>query len=610
MTAARLTILALLFWLAAAAVAAGDDAGQESVFSHGAGAVALGMGGGYTSLANDASAVYYNPAALSYLDYQELSVMHTVLFEGTIYDYAAWVYPFSAKNGIGLGFMRLGTDDIVKTVNYEEQYTFDYTYSQVIVSFGQRLGSNISFGGSAKMVNQSLDEYSDYGFGLDAALLVRLYRNLSLGIIARDVVPAKIKLNSYEEEVPTAVMGGLSLKDLGITEQLTLTVSIDAEKYEQRSVKLHGGAQLAFYDAYYLRAGYDRDNMSFGAGLKYHRLKIDYAYKVMDYIEDIHNISLSFFIGSSTAERVAQKDVGAVSLPPVEIDESRREFMRLKTQADYLFRQFQLDSALIYYQQALVYDPGNEEIMETITSIEEAMKLEREQQDQLDRASQGYQQFIERYYTQAEDFYRKKYYAAALDMLNLIFEIEPSNVRAVNLEREINTAVSKEIDLNWDAARAAETEGRMMAAIEAYNRILDLNPDNEAATAAREKALTSLDLSQQLNLGILLYKKGQYDDARRRFEQVLEIDSREPVALDYIRKIEEAQTQASTLEELQGDKEIWNLYLEGIRYMRNKEYRKAIDAWEKVLKVYPGNVNTLHNIEQAKLRLDSGGQTE
>ena len=568
------------------------------------------MGGGYTSLANDASAVYYNPAALSYLDYQELSVMHTVLFEGTIYDYAAWVYPFSAKNGIGLGFMRLGTDDIVKTVNYEEQYTFDYTYSQVIVSFGQRLGSNISFGGSAKMVNQSLDEYSDYGFGLDAALLVRLYRNLSLGIIARDVVPAKIKLNSYEEEVPTAVMGGLSLKDLGITEQLALTVSIDAEKYEQRSVKLHGGAQLAFYDAYYLRAGYDRDNMSFGAGLKYHRLKIDYAYKVMDYIEDIHNISLSFFIGSSTAERVAQKDVGAVSLPPVEIDESRREFMRLKTQADYLFRQFQLDSALIYYQQALVYDPGNEEIMETITSIEEAMKLEREQQDQLDRASQGYQQFIERYYTQAEDFYRKKYYAAALDMLNLIFEIEPSNVRAVNLEREINTAVSKEIDLNWDAARAAETEGRMMAAIEAYNRILDLNPDNEAATAAREKALTSLDLSQQLNLGILLYKKGQYDDARRRFEQVLEIDSREPVALDYIRKIEEAQTQASTLEELQGDKEIWNLYLEGIRYMRNKEYRKAIDAWEKVLKVYPGNVNTLHNIEQAKLRLDSGGQTE
>ena len=569
------------------------------------------MGGGFTSLAVDASAVYYNPAGLSYLDYQELSVMHTVLFESTIYDYVAWVYPFSDRNGIGLGFMRVGTDDILKTVNFEEQYLFDYSYSQFILSFGQRLGRYISFGVSAKMVNQSLDEFSDYGFGLDAGLLIKVYKNLSLGVIARDVLPAKIKLNTYEETVPASVMVGMSFKDLKFSEHLSLTTSLDVEKYEQRSFKLHGGAQLAFYDAYYLRAGYDRDNMSFGAGLRFHRLNFDYAYKIMDYIEDTHNFSLSFFIGTSTADLVAQKNIGtATTVPAVEISESQREFMRLKTKADYFFRQFQLDSALVYYQQALVFDPGNEEIMETIASIDEAMKLEKEQQDKLNRASRDYQQFIERYYSQAEGFYQKKYYPAALDMLNLIFEIEPDNEKAVNLEKEINAAVVKEINLNWETARVAVTDGRMMAAIEAYNRILDLDSENEDASEARENALTTLDVSQQLNLGILLFKKGQYDDARRRFEQVLENDSREPVALEYINKIEKAQTQASTLEALQGDKEIWNLYLEGIRHMRNKEYQKAIDAWEKVLKVYPGNVNTLHNIEQARLRLDSGGQTE
>ena len=43
--------------------------------------------------------------------------------------------------------------------------------------------------------------------------------------------------------------------------------------------------------------------------------------------------------------------------------------------------------------------------------------------------------------------------------------------------------------------------------------------------------------------------------------------------------------------------------LDGLRYMRNKEYQKAIDAWQKVLEKYPNNSNTLNNIEQARLRL-------
>jgi cytochrome c-type biogenesis protein CcmH/NrfG len=39
--------------------------------------------------------------------------------------------------------------------------------------------------------------------------------------------------------------------------------------------------------------------------------------------------------------------------------------------------------------------------------------------------------------------------------------------------------------------------------------------------------------------------------------------------------------------------------------MRNKDYQKAIDAWEQVLEVYPNNANTLNNLEQARLRLQS-----
>ncbi|MDD3731809.1 MAG: PorV/PorQ family protein [candidate division Zixibacteria bacterium] len=606
MKTVSLTSILLVILLAPVTVLQAGDAGQETPFTLGAGAASLGMGGGYTSLAKNAAAVYYNPACLSYMDYQELSLMHTVLFEGTMYNFGSWVYPISDKSGVGLGFMRVGTDDIVRTIAFENQYSFGYSHSQFIIAYGHRLLKGVSLGAGFKVVNQSMDDNSVYGFGFDFGLSWRLCPHLALGLAARDIIPPKLELNDYKETTPYSLAAGASLRDIVFLGHSRLTLSLDLEKFEQRSVKIHTGAELSFYDACFLRAGYDRDNFSFGAGLKFHRLKFDYAYKILDYIEDSHNFSLAFFIGSSTEQRMAARQKHYVQVPVVEVvDERQKQFMQLKTKADYFFRQFEFDSALFYYELSLQYDPGNEEVLETIASIEQANKLEKEQQDKLHLASLEYHQFIERYYNQAQQFYEKKYYTAAKDMLGLIFEIEPANPRADELSARIENAIVAEISSNWQTARKATDEGQPVKAIEAYNRILELDPNNDSALAAKEKTLTSLDLSQQLNLGITFFEQTQYEEARQRLESVLKIDSRNPVAIEYLEKIKEVHTKPSTLEDLQKDKNIWNLYLEGIRYMRNKEYQKAIETWNKVLEAYPGNSNTLHNIEQARLRLES-----
>lgn len=215
------------------------------------------------------------------------------------------------------------------------------------------------------------------------------------------------------------------------------------------------------------------------------------------------------------------------------------------------------------------------------------------------------EQFTDRYYNQAVQFYDKKLYSAATDLLAIIQEINPEYTRAEELRQEIEKARHTEVDSLLKAADSARAESRVVDEINAYNRILEIDANNQPVIDARNELMAGLDQTQQLNLGIRLFQQGRYTSARKRFQTVLQTNPGDEVALEYLDKIKSALAGPSSLDELQQNKEIWALYLKGIRHMRNAEYQQAIDAWEQILKVFPNNVNTLNNLEQARLRLQS-----
>ncbi|MEA1981017.1 MAG: hypothetical protein U9N54_08590, partial [candidate division Zixibacteria bacterium] len=130
-----------------------------------------------------------------------------------------------------------------------------------------------------------------------------------------------------------------------------------------------------------------------------------------------------------------------------------------------------------------------------------------------------------------------------------------------------------------------------------------LEPNNVDARNGRDAIGAKLNLSQQLNKGIDQYNRDKHKDASRTFRAVLSVYPSEPIALEYLRKMQSSNKKPITLQDIQNDKDIWSLYLDGLRFMRDKEYQNAIDVWEKVLKKYPLNRETRDNIEQARLRL-------
>ncbi|MBW6514675.1 MAG: UPF0164 family protein, partial [Candidatus Syntrophosphaera sp.] len=97
----NIKLLSLLATLALVLpLAAGRYAGDFMMI--GAGVRPLGMGGAFAALANDGSAIYWNPAGIAQIRESELSAMHAFLYGGLAsYDNINFCQPL--PNGVTIG---------------------------------------------------------------------------------------------------------------------------------------------------------------------------------------------------------------------------------------------------------------------------------------------------------------------------------------------------------------------------------------------------------------------------------------------------------------------------------------------------------------------------
>lgn len=308
----------------------------------GAGARGLAMGSAQSASVSDATAGYWNPAALTRVqDSMSLALMYASYF-GNIanYQYAGFAKPLQGnKRVIGVSVLRFAVDDIPNTLylvqpdgslNYNNVSSFSSADYAFLFSYAQKLKEKgdfkTSLGLNAKIIYRKVGHFANaWGFGLDAAFAMQKGR-WSAAIVAKDITTTFnawfFHFDEKEKEVLYLTNNDIPVKSTELTApRLTLgsSYSIPVSKgfqilaeadfdltFDGRrntlissapiSIDPHFGLEANIKDVFFVRAGInnfqkglqDADTLNqkkvwiyqpgLGAGFKVSNMKIDYAF--------------------------------------------------------------------------------------------------------------------------------------------------------------------------------------------------------------------------------------------------------------------------------------------------------------------------------------------
>jgi hypothetical protein len=267
----------------------------------GLGARASAMGDAYVAVAEDASSVFWNPGAMPAVLGTHLSLVHNEYFQSVRFEQAAITH--ETKWGtFGFMFTGLYMDDMERRDDAPSQValgTFGAYDVAVAVAYGRYIVPNVAIGISVKPVYERIDELSASGLAFDAGIyhvsrikgvkLAATVANLGTPMkydVQEFALPRYARLGaSYEREVPA--LDGRVL------------ITFDAMFPNDDGVREHIGGEYSYKRMLSLRAGYkagyDSQGATFGFGVVYHEIGLDYAFlPVSNDLGDSHRFGLNF----------------------------------------------------------------------------------------------------------------------------------------------------------------------------------------------------------------------------------------------------------------------------------------------------------------------------
>ncbi|MDP2363491.1 MAG: PorV/PorQ family protein [Ignavibacteria bacterium] len=291
---------------------------------------AIGMGGAFTAVSDDITALYWNPGGTANIVSNEAFFNHTSLYADIRHDFAAYATNLSGLGTVGAFVSVLSMDEMqVRTIENPEGTGefFDYNTLVLGLNYSRFLTENFSIGFNVKYISENLWHMNATGLAVDIGTLYKIPVMNELRIAAsisnfgtkmqlsgRDAtiifqsgaggsnyINSNIELDKFD--LPLLFRFGLSA-DVIKEETSRLTAAIDAIHPNDHTEYINTGVEYAWNEIIHLRAGYnslfEKDSekgLTLGFGLYYRivdliKVKLDYAYQDFGRLKDVHYFSV------------------------------------------------------------------------------------------------------------------------------------------------------------------------------------------------------------------------------------------------------------------------------------------------------------------------------
>lgn len=617
--------LLLAMWIPASGQ--GEEAGTESLMRIGFGSRAMGMGRAFTAMGGDNASIYYNPAGLDLIQYDNVSLFHTNLIMDATYSFASFAYPtvHLGTFGIAIGGIIPGDFQITTSTPTPIGTGFLDTY-RAYLSYGKKVLDYLYVGATFKGDYQNAKtSEGDAGtrlvtsvtFGADIAVLYKdkapVVGQIQAGLNVINAIQPQRKLGEEADKLPTTIRFGV-MKPLDVGNDGRLNVALDLAKPMVGPFQYNIGAEYIFKGLGALRAGMDNGTITAGLGVEWKGIGFDYAYGNLNTDGEFgaqHRFTLSYSFGMSRDDLERMEKMNAEQRDSLMVEtalsEEKAKLIRegfekgLKYMEDRLWF-----NATVEFQTILSIDPFNREARELFKQADSLLQKQYQQQQEALARKQADeavalrdQEYIDGHYNKGREYLQKNQFIEALLEFNSALERDPENKVLLEARSTAQRRLDEAINQLISKGRAQYRQGNYSEALRLLSEAKVMLSEDNSLNAEIDQLSRRIQVQGDLTKGLEAMQAGEYKKAAEIFQLALKTDPTNEEIRKHLKRAEGKANARKVVLDPSDEKS----YQLGVDRFLSGHYQEALDRWEKLLDKYPYSLKLINAVETAEERL-------